>query len=93
MNEYLLKPLLDSPNMPTQRPVIDRNFESNIRGLYIIGDLSGAPVVKIAMEQGANVAEHIAAQPDAKAGDPDVYDILVIGAGAAGLNASWSLRI
>lgn len=88
MSETFLKPLLDSPNMPTQRPVIDRRFESSIRGLYIIGDLSGAPVVKIAMEQGANVAAYIAAQPDAKGRNPGVYDIVVIGAGAAGLNAA-----
>src|SRR5712692_5495352 len=82
-----LAPLLDSPNMPTQRPVLRANFESNIPDLYIIGDLAGAPVVKLAMEQGNDVAEHIAAKPDARGSDPNIYDLLVIGSGAAGLNA------
>jgi NosR/NirI family nitrous oxide reductase transcriptional regulator len=83
-----LQGLLDSPNMTTRRPVLRANFESNIPGLYIIGDLAGAPVVKLAMEQGNDVAAHIAAKPDAKGGDPNIYDLVVIGSGAAGLNAA-----
>jgi len=88
----LLHSILDSPNGDTRRPVIDGNFESNIPGLFVIGDLAGAPVVKLAMAQGSQVAEHIAAKVDAKAaagsGDPNRYDLLVIGAGASGLNAA-----
>src|ERR1700674_1327995 len=84
----LLQSILDSPNGDTRRPLIDGNFESNIPGLYVIGDLAGAPVVKLAMAQGSQVAEHIAAQPDAASGDPNRYDLLVIGAGASGLNAA-----
>src|SRR5690349_8968441 len=83
-----LRRLFDSSNMATRRPVLGANFESNIAGLYIIGDLAGAPVVKLAMEQGSDVAEHIAAQPDAGCSDPNIYDLIVIGAGAAGLNAA-----
>src|SRR6266446_4189330 len=74
--------------MPTRRPVLRANFESNVAGLYIIGDLAGAPVVKLAMEQGNDVATHIAAKPDARGGDPNIFDLVVIGAGAAGLNAA-----
>src|SRR5258708_31953915 len=85
---HLLRRILDSTNMPTQRPVLRDNFQSNIPGLYIIGDLAGAPVVKLAMEQGSDVATHIAAKADAKSGDPNIYDLVVIGAGAAGLNAA-----
>src|SRR5437870_2488914 len=85
----LIQPILDSPNADTRRPVIDANFESNVPGLYVIGDLGGAPVVKFAMAQGAQVAAHIAAKPDARvaasAGDPNRYDLIVVGAGAAGL--------
>src|ERR1700720_3542835 len=84
----ILRRVLESPNAPTQRPVLRANFQSNVSGLYIIGDLAGAPVVKLAMEQGSDVAEHIASKPDARSSDPDTYDLLVIGAGAAGLNAA-----
>jgi thioredoxin reductase/polyferredoxin len=57
-----IKALLDSPNMPTPRPVLSDDFESNVRGLFIVGDLAGAPVVKLAMEQGDTVARTIAAR-------------------------------
>ena len=92
----LLLPVLQSANMSTQRPILRRNFASNVDGLYIIGDLAGAPVVKLAMEQGNDVAEHIVAQLDAKSadprGDPNIYDLVVIGAGAAGLNAALTAQ-
>jgi thioredoxin reductase/polyferredoxin len=83
-----LQSILDSPNMPSRRPNVDANFESNVKGLYIIGDLAGAPVVKLAMAQGNDVAEHIAALPNARGGDSTVYDLIVVGAGAAGLNCA-----
>ncbi len=75
-----------------QRPQINKNFESNIKGLFIIGDLAGAPVIKLAMEQGFNVIKHIAALPDAKSGNPDVLDLLIVGAGASGLNAALTAK-
>jgi NosR/NirI family transcriptional regulator, nitrous oxide reductase regulator len=84
----ILRRVLESPNSSTQRPVLRANFESNVPGLYIIGDLAGAPVVKLAMEQGSDVAEHIASTLPDKSEDPNIYDLVVIGAGAAGLNAA-----
>src|SRR5260370_19996352 len=88
----ILHDVFESSNMPTRRPVLRANFESNIAGLYIIGDLAGAPVVKLAMEQGNDVAAHIAAKPDARGSDPNIYDIVVIGSGAAGLNAALGAK-
>src|SRR5579864_5704003 len=84
----ILRRVLESPNASTQRPVLRANFESNVPGLYIIGDLAGAPVVKLAMEQGSDVAEHIATTLPARSEDVNIYDLVVIGAGAAGLNAA-----
>ncbi len=84
--------LLASGDMPSRRPELRANNESNIAGLYIIGDLAGAPVIKLAMQQGFEVIEHIAAKPDAKSSDAAVCDVLVIGAGAAGLNAALAAQ-
>lgn len=77
--------------MTPPRPILDRNFQSNIPGLYVIGDLAGAPVIKLAMEQGYTVARHIAGLADAGGGAPGGYDVIVAGAGAAGLNAALTL--
>jgi NosR/NirI family nitrous oxide reductase transcriptional regulator len=71
------------------RPVLDDRLESNISGLYVAGDLAGAPVVKLAMEQGFDVAHRIAADLKQPSGE---LDVLIAGAGAAGLNAALELQ-
>ncbi len=83
-----LESVFETANMPTRRPVVDERHESSVPGLYVVGDLTGAPVIKYAMQQGYEVIEHIARQPDARSNSPDVYDVVVVGAGAAGLNAA-----
>ncbi len=80
--------ILSSGTAERQRPQFNDKNESNIPGLYIVGDLAGAPVIKLAMEQGYKVVDHISSLPDAKGNDPDIYDLLVVGAGAAGLNGA-----
>ena len=84
--------IFETANMPTRRPRMDSKRESNLRGLYVIGDLAGAPVIKLAMEQGVEVIEQIIGQHgrqrDAGSNDPETYDAVVVGAGAAGLNAA-----
>jgi len=87
-----LEAVLGSGDMPTRRPALRADNESNIPGLYIIGDLAGAPVIKLAMAQGFELIEHIAAKPDARLQHPNVYDVIVVGAGAAGLNAALAAR-
>ena len=87
-----LAAIFDSPNAFSRRPVVDERFESNVPGLFVVGDLAGAPVVKLAMEQGHHVAEYIASLSDARATDTGAFDVVVIGAGAAGLNAALTLQ-
>ena len=87
-----LEVVLTSADMAQPRPALKKNNESNIPGLYIIGDLAGAPVIKYAMAQGFEVIEHLAAKSDAKSNDPAVFDLLIIGGGAAGLNAALAAK-
>jgi thioredoxin reductase/polyferredoxin len=84
--------ILESGTGWTRRPQFDRNHESNVAGLYVIGDLAGAPVIKLAMEQGYEVIEHIASQPDGRGGDPEQLDVVIVGAGASGLNAGLQAK-
>ena len=84
--------IISSPNMVQRRPAVNADRESNIRGLYIIGDLAGAPVIKLAMAQGYEIIEHITSKPDAISNDPNMYDVLIVGAGAAGLNAALAAQ-
>ena len=40
-------------------PVVDGRYESNVKGLFILGALIGYPLIKQAMNQGHEVIEHI----------------------------------
>lgn len=64
-------------------------YQTNVPGCYIIGDVSGVPLIKNAVKEGSEVVEHIAtelksASPDAKA----QYDVAIIGAGPGGASAA-----
>lgn len=70
-------------------PIVDSNFESSVKGIHVIGDATGVPLVKIAANQGREVIEKISSQsssiPDS---DSDHLDLVIIGAGPAGLSAA-----
>ncbi|MBT3785565.1 NAD(P)-binding domain-containing protein [bacterium] len=82
-----------SPSYP-EKPVVDDNFESNVKDLYIIGDVSGTPLIKMTMNQGFDLANllHREIQSKGQTLDPDAYEVLVIGAGCAGLGALRQLQ-
>ncbi|MEM7052845.1 MAG: NAD(P)-binding domain-containing protein [Acidobacteriota bacterium] len=89
-----LEEILTSGNGESRRPIIKKGNESNVKGLHVIGDLAGAPVIKLAMEQAVEVVDHLAALPAMakRPQDPEVLDVLIVGAGAAGLNAALALQ-
>lgn len=66
-------------------PHVKGNFETNVAGLYIIGELGGMGLIRNAFEQGRQCIEGIAKLPKAPSG---VLDVLIIGCGPAGLSAS-----
>lgn len=69
-------------------PKIDENFESNIKGIYIVGALMGAGLIKEAINQGRAAVNHIMRDVY----PPDLPMVAVIGAGPAGLSALLSCR-
>ena len=48
---------------PTAVPAVDQNYQSNVPGLYVIGELSGAPLIKPSMNQGYEVVHAINGDP------------------------------
>jgi len=70
-------------------PVLKPNFESNVRGIYVAGELGGMGLIKNALAQGQQALEAIA-----KAGvkRPGALDVLIVGAGPAGLAASLAAK-
>jgi thioredoxin reductase/ferredoxin len=66
-------------------PVLKPNFESNVPNIYVAGELGGMGLIKNALSQGQQALEAIA-----RAGvrRPGALDVLIVGAGPAGLAAS-----
>lgn len=69
-----------------QVPDYDENFETNVKGMYIAGELGGMGLIANAIRQGTCASAHAAANLD-KSVSADI-DVLVIGAGPAGIAAA-----
>jgi thioredoxin reductase/NAD-dependent dihydropyrimidine dehydrogenase PreA subunit len=86
------------------RPRVDAHLESlDVPGLYLAGDLTGLPLIKNAIRQGVKVIDRIDASLPAKertkkAKAPpqkdgiERVDVVIIGAGPAGISASLRAR-
>jgi thioredoxin reductase/NAD-dependent dihydropyrimidine dehydrogenase PreA subunit len=61
-------------------PRVNPNFETNVPGIFIAGELGGMGLIRKAAEQGKQAIETIAAR---KAATP--LDVVIIGAGPAGI--------
>src|SRR5580704_13939782 len=70
-------------------PVLKPNFESNVPGIYVAGELGGMGLIKNALTQGRQALEAIAKARVKRAG---ALDVLIIGAGPAGLAASLAAK-
>jgi CRP-like cAMP-binding protein/thioredoxin reductase/Fe-S-cluster-containing hydrogenase component 2 len=55
---------------PSALPEVSKTYESNVKGLYIIGALGGYPLIKQAMNQGYEVVEYIMGNNIAPADQP-----------------------
>ena len=67
-------------------PHVSQEFETNMKGLYIAGELGGMGLIKNAVEQGKQALQNIVKNlnKNAKA----EYDVVIVGAGPAGISAT-----
>ncbi|RMG30393.1 MAG: 4Fe-4S dicluster domain-containing protein [Gammaproteobacteria bacterium] len=67
-------------------PHVGPDFQTNVPGIYIAGELGGMGLIRNAVEQGRQALEAIAA--NGRRGGGEVLDLMIVGAGPAGLAAS-----
>jgi thioredoxin reductase/Pyruvate/2-oxoacid:ferredoxin oxidoreductase delta subunit len=83
--------VMASASMGADMPMLTPEYETTIPNLFIVGELGGLALIKNAVNQGRDCIDTInqraAAIGRAKPGT-DVYDVLIIGAGPAGISAS-----
>jgi thioredoxin reductase/Pyruvate/2-oxoacid:ferredoxin oxidoreductase delta subunit len=71
-------------------PHVNQLFETNVPGIYIAGEIGGMGLIKNAVEQGKQVVENISKNIDR--GIAADYDIIIVGAGPAGIAASLAAK-
>jgi thioredoxin reductase/ferredoxin len=83
----------DAPAGEVERyPEIDEKGETSVKGIYVAGDLTGIPLLKLAAESGKKVIDTIINdalfnnQRKEKT-DFEVFDLVIVGAGPAGISA------
>jgi thioredoxin reductase/polyferredoxin len=71
-------------------PQVNADFSTSVPGLYVVGDLTGIPLLKFSSDAGARAVQTIVrtAKPQAD----DVLDLVIIGAGVSGMAAALEAR-
>jgi thioredoxin reductase (NADPH) len=67
-------------------PTVKPNFETNVRGIFIAGELGGMGLIRNAIEQGRQALDSVRKLDGIGSGDR--YDVVIVGAGPAGFAAS-----
>jgi thioredoxin reductase/ferredoxin len=71
-------------------PNIKPNFETNVAGIFIAGELGGMGLIKNAVEQGRQAIESIVKYVGGKRGEG--IDVLIVGAGPSGISATLAAK-
>jgi putative YpdA family bacillithiol system oxidoreductase len=81
--------LMAKPGRSADLPVLNANYETNVKGVFIVGELGGIGLIKNAVSQAKAAVEYIASnQSDHQA----EYDVAIVGAGPAGLAAGLTAK-
>ena len=83
--------VMASPSMGADMPNLSGEFETTVPNLFVVGELGGLALIKNAVNQGRECVDTILNRFVARGTArtvPDVYDIVIVGAGPAGISAS-----
>jgi putative YpdA family bacillithiol system oxidoreductase len=73
-------------------PQTDLDGRTNVPGLYLTGEASGTALIKLAINSGRKAIECIASELGQPAAGGEILDVIVVGAGPAGLSAALAAK-
>ena len=71
-------------------PQVNEDFQTNVAGIYIAGELGGMGLIRNAVSQGVQAVDAISRLDGI--GNSDRHDLVIIGAGPAGIAASLAAK-
>ena len=71
-------------------PLVDDKFETNVKGIYIAGELGGMGLIRNAIEQGKGAMKALSASLPKTSNN--AYQVIIIGAGPAGIAATLTAQ-
>lgn len=82
--------VMATPSMGANMPFMTPEYETSIPNLFIIGELGGLALIKNAVNQGRDCIDTLVRRSAAAPARimPGVHDVLIVGAGPAGISAS-----
>jgi len=69
-------------------PHVGSDFQTNVTGIYVAGELGGMGLIRNAIEQGRQAIDAIAT--NSRCGQNGQIDVVIIGAGPAGISAAMA---
>src|ERR1700733_9742866 len=83
--------VMADPSVNGDTPILTPTYETTVKNMFIVGELGGLALIKNAINQGRECIDNIAsrfASGAASRSDSDVHDVVIVGAGPAGVSAS-----
>jgi thioredoxin reductase (NADPH) len=71
-------------------PHVNQYFETNVKGIYIAGEIGGMGLIRNAVEQGKQAVDNLV--KGIKTHGKYEYDLVVVGAGPAGISATLQAK-
>ncbi len=71
-------------------PLVNQDGTTNIAGVYVVGDLTGVPLLKFSADSGTRAVEHFSQSEKfaARTKQADIHDLVIIGGGVSGYAAA-----
>ena len=83
--------VIGSEKRGVELPLLGNDFQTNVPGLFIAGELGGMGLIHNAVNQGAQAMRAIQKSLSGKAPDK-THDVIIVGAGPAGLSAALQAK-
>ncbi|MBT3134956.1 NAD(P)-binding domain-containing protein [Alteromonas sp. ALT199] len=79
---------------PEPLPQIDENGMTSIPGIYVVGDLTGLPLLKFSADTGSKAVQHFAKDKAFanRKRSSGIRDVIIVGAGVSGYSAALKAR-